>query len=314
MGNPVNVISSNNSKNILINGGFPHWQRGTSIAVPSTTFTYTADRWGLWSGVASAACTASRQAHSDPNKQRLFAIRLQRNAGQTGAGNIQFNQTLLTEDSELLQGKKASLRFRARAGANFSPAGGLLEVRVLGTSVHTDLNYITAWSSFVALGSLDISPLTTTMTDYKIEGVSIPANIRQLAVNFRWVTVGTAGADDWIQLEDVQLEPNESSTQFELRGLTADRELILCQRYYESTVWYGAGNLPGGAEIGQTAEYKVSKRAQPIITTTMNGSNGLVSTTPTLYANGVSGYSWIHVKNGAGAWYLDITIRANAEL
>lgn len=228
MGSPVNVITSNKAKNHLYNGAFLFFQRNLSVAVPSSSNTYTADRWAYFSG-ASQASTVSRQNHSLlPNSRK--AVRVQRNSGQTGTATNYFSQSLTTQDSEIFGGKTVALSFRAMAGANYSATAGALTARVYYSISAIDQN-------FVAWGTLNISTtvnITTTMTGFSLIG-NLPAGVTSVAVVFEWTPTGTAGANDWFQLEDCQLEIGQAATPFEMRGISPATELYLCQRYFEKS-------------------------------------------------------------------------------
>ena len=108
---PTNVAG----KNLLINGGFDIWQRGTS-----GTFTngpaWTPDRW--WGCVSGGVptCTISRQTADTIGFN--YGARFGRNSGQTGVGTVYFGQTLETSESKLLAGKTITVSFYAKSGTN----------------------------------------------------------------------------------------------------------------------------------------------------------------------------------------------------
>ena len=120
-------------KNFVLNGGFDLWTRGTSFTIaassPASFSTYLADRWQTQTG-ANQAITVSRQATSDttnlPNIQ--YALRYQRNSGQTGTGSLYIVQSFETVNSIPLAGKTVTLSFYARAGANYSATSNALAV------------------------------------------------------------------------------------------------------------------------------------------------------------------------------------------
>ena len=147
-------------KNFVINGGMDIWQRGTSISLAaSTSYTsgFTADRWQTQTG-ANQAITVSRQATSDttnlPNIQ--YALRYQRNSGQTGTGSLYIVQSFETVNSIPLAGKTVTLSFYARAGANYSATSNALAV-YLTTGTGTDQNPYSSYTGSVTAISQNVT-------------------------------------------------------------------------------------------------------------------------------------------------------------
>ena len=224
----------NAGKNAIINGGMDIWQRGTSIALAASTgTTYLADRWCTQTG-ANQAVTVSRQATGDttnlPNIQ--YAMRYQRNSGQTGIANITALQNLETSNSIPLAGKQVTISIYARAGANFSSNLNFLTfVLIYGTGI--DQN---AFSTFTGQANAFSAgyALTTTWQRYTLTG-TIPATATQLALDINFTPTGTAGANDYFEITGVQLELGSTATTFSRAGGSIGGELALCQRYYWRT-------------------------------------------------------------------------------
>ena len=220
-------------KNAIINGGMDIWQRGTSIALAASTgVTYLADRFCSNTG-ANQATTISRQATGDttnlPNIQ--YALRHQRNSGQTGTGTLSLVQNIETVNSIPLAGKPVTLSFYARAGANYSSASNLLAVSII-SSTGTDQNSFIAWVGSATPVSIS-STLTTTWQRFTATG-TIAATATQLALAIQFTPVGTAGANDYFEITGVQLELGSVATNFVRAGASIGGELALCQRYCQS--------------------------------------------------------------------------------
>lgn len=246
MGSPVNIISNRRQKNWLINGAFSFFQRATSFSITTNVHLYTADRWGFFLGSAGGT-TVSQQAHSIyPLGRGRNALRIQRNNGQASTASMQLHNTLETRDAQLLGGKKLTFSFTAHRGANFSPTGNILNASILHTSLNPDTNYITGWSSPVTTANLAVA-LTTTPTRYSVTA-TVPSGVVGVAVNFLHVPTGTAGVNDWYQIEDIQLEVSPAATEFEMRGISVGPELQFCQRYFEKT--YPLDRFPGSVGVG----------------------------------------------------------------
>ena len=102
-------------QNSLINSNFSVWQRGTSLAVTSTsTSFYGADRWQIYSG--STGRTVSRQATGDttnlPNIQ--YSMRVQRDSGNTNTAAILPAYSMETADAIKFAGQPVVFTFYAR--------------------------------------------------------------------------------------------------------------------------------------------------------------------------------------------------------
>lgn len=216
-------------RNLLINGAFDVWQAGAggsaSIA-GAVTRTRTADCW--WAVRASSATgyTVSQQTGSFGR----YALKWQRDSGNSSTANMMLAQSLETANCVRLKrgtGTPMYLSFYAKKGANYS--GGNLTVDVvLGTG--TDENVLDGYAGAATLATTAISTLSTSLQRF---GLAVPAStsINELGVRFTWTPTGTAGADDSITLEGVQLEPASAATDFEF--LPFDDTLRRCQRYYE---------------------------------------------------------------------------------
>jgi len=217
-------------KNAIINGGMDIWQRGTSFSLAASTgTTYTADRWCTQSG-ANQAITISRQATADttnlPNIQ--YCLRYQRNSGQTGIGIFSLLNNLETANSISFTGKQVTVSFYARAGANYSSAGSILSFSLI-TGTGTDQNAFAGFTGQApAIGQS--SMLTTTWQRFSYSA-TLATSVTQLALDFAYTPVGTAGANDYFEVTGVQLELGSVATTFSRAGGTLQGELANCQRY-----------------------------------------------------------------------------------
>jgi hypothetical protein len=238
-------------KNGVINGAMDIWQRGTSISLAASTgyaSGFVADRYQTGTG-ANQACTISRQPTNDTTNLPFiqYALRYQRNSGQTGTGGLFLVQSFETTNSIPFAGKTVTFSFYARAGANYSPASSTLTV-VLRTGTGTDQNLITTGYT----GSTDVvnttATLTTTWQRFTYSG-SIASTVTELGFLFGYNPTGTAGANDWYEVTGIQLEVAGSATAFARNASTIQEELAACQRYYTrlanvgsaTEYWFGSG-------------------------------------------------------------------------
>ncbi len=220
------------ARNGVINSAFDIWQRGTSIAVTSGAFPYTADRWNFFPNGANNAHTVSRQATNDttnlPNIQ--YAGRFQRNAGQTGTGAVYLCNSFETINSIPYVGKQVTFSFYARAGANFSSSGNGLYYR-LYSGTGTDQLSNTGYTGATAVIGANAT-LTTTWQRFTATG-TVGATATELSIEFSHTPSGTAGAADYYEITGVQLELGSQATPFTRNAGTSQGERYACERYYQ---------------------------------------------------------------------------------
>jgi hypothetical protein len=234
----INLLTSTTlsraaGKNPVINGGMDVWQRGTSFSLPASTTAangFSADRWQTKTDT-NQAVTLSRQATSDttnlPNIQ--YALRYQRNSGQTGTTGIFLAQSIESVNSIPFAGQTITLSFYARRGANYSASSNLLTT-VVYTGTGTDQNILTGYTGSASPITSNAT-LTTTWQRFSYTA-TVSSSATEMAVAFYWVPVGTAGAADYFEVTGVQVELGSVATTFSRAGSTYNQELSLCQRYF----------------------------------------------------------------------------------
>jgi hypothetical protein len=85
-------------KNLCINGGFDHWQRGNSFGSSNSVYVFTADRWEIVRHGYQLGMTVSRQTAGLDGFR--YCARIQRDSGNTSTNNLQFQTSF--ETSEVL--------------------------------------------------------------------------------------------------------------------------------------------------------------------------------------------------------------------
>jgi hypothetical protein len=247
-------------RNAIINGGFDIWQRGTSVTIGATN-TYSADRWVSIRAGGVTGLTVSRQTSTLTGFQ--YAARVQRDSGNTSTAVSFFVQNLETATSIPYAGQTVTFSFYARAGANFSSAG--IGVNV-ASGTGTDQNALSGFTGSTFVIS-QTQAITTTWTKYSFTG-TVPSNSTQLAVYFTMTPVGTAGANDWFEVDGIQLETGSVATPFVRAGGTLQGELAACQRYYYrltgvSGTTIGVGHYYAAGTFYCTLVFPVTMRTQP---------------------------------------------------
>jgi hypothetical protein len=233
-GNPI--------PNPVLNSSYQIWQRGTTIAIPSSVNTYTADRWAVFRGATGE--TVTRQVTNDttnlPNIQ--YCARVQRDSGNTSTVIPYIAQSFETVNSIPYAGKTVTLSFYARAGANYSSTSNLMQGTLI-TGTGTDQNWLGYTGSVFAINVANT--LTTTWQRFTLtSGSPLGTNISELSILFSPTSVtGTAGANDYFEVTGVQLDIGSVALPFRTNGATIQGELAACQRYYWRANTTGAGTF-----------------------------------------------------------------------
>lgn len=215
-------------RNVIINGGFDVWQRGTSVT-PASGYGYGADRWRTYSYGASTSTIS----------QQTFTAGTAPVAGQEGKYFLRVNststQTYLAQPIEgvrSLAGRNVAVSFWAKASSGTPTLTAYLN-QYFGTGGSPSADVLTT------VGSVT---LTTTWTQYRMTIV---------CPSISGKTIGTGGNDylefyflsvvnNAIDFYGIQVEGNAVPTPFEQRPIGV--ELALCQRYYEKS--FALGTAP----------------------------------------------------------------------
>jgi hypothetical protein len=231
--------------NIVINGGFDIWQRGTSFTATGKTFT--ADRWWKFRGGDAAGATYSRQnsATSAPGTQ--YCMRIQRDNGNTSTANLQLYSDFETNSSIIYAGQTVTLSYYARKGANYSGGDFTLALK---TGTGTDQSQYAGFTSeTTVLQVIATSASMNTSTFVRYTGtVTLATTMTQLGFQALYNPTGTAGAADYVEITGIKLEEGSSATDFVRAGATIQGELSACQRYYYRDT---PGTAYGSFAIGQ---------------------------------------------------------------
>jgi len=197
-------------KNLIINGGFDVWQRGTSLTAVAS---YLADRWLNGQSETQTRQTFTVGQTDVPGNPTYY------HRGAGGALNW-YEMTQKMEDVRLTAGREVTLSYWAKGDSTFT--NQIYVTQDFGTSGSTSVgaaqstaNITTSWARY-----------THTFTLASITGKTVGAN------SFLRVYVARANvANIVIDIANVQLELGSVATDFEHRSY--GEELALCQRYYD---------------------------------------------------------------------------------
>jgi hypothetical protein len=228
------------------NGGMEVWQRGagssSNIAVTASTLAYTVDGWYLQTG-ANEAFHVSAQTGLGATGRSLLAARVQRDSGQTGTTAIRFGFPLDSDESARTRSQCLALSFDTSTGANWSPASGTLTYNVyFGTGAVAKRNATPYTNETNPItGSVNLATGASSATTISAISTTAAATTVQAEVQFSFTPVGTASTNDWVQIDNVQLEGVPCSTaaftpQFEHIGM--ETLMALNQRHFAKTFAY----------------------------------------------------------------------------
>jgi hypothetical protein len=201
-------------KNAVRNGAFNTWSGGTSFSNLSGDGDgdEVADGWYLSQPNAAANAVSRQNANSVGAR---YALRFGRPQSSSSTDELRLWQTPATDEVYRLRGKTVTVSVGLVAGADFSAAAGLSILLASGTSAGEDGDGMAAgtWGGYLAEISV-VQALTTTLVRYQFTA-DLATNIGELGLQISYAPTGTAGANDWVQIEDVQIEAGEAASAFE---------------------------------------------------------------------------------------------------
>jgi hypothetical protein len=207
-------------KNLIINGGFDVWQRGTSTSLVGGPSYIGADRWKLYINTSSTVYmdrkdfTAGQTEVTGNPKHYLKFDWL-----GTGSSRVKIMEQLI-EDVHTTQGKPVTLTFWARTQMADDPTISFTQKFGTGgsaaTTAHSEVvDCTTSWQKFT---------ITTTLPSISGKTVGIGSSL-QISFAFS----GTLNS--YLEIAQVQLEVGSVATDFEHRSY--GEILADCQRFYQ---------------------------------------------------------------------------------
>jgi len=246
----VSVNENIAGKNFVINGGMDIAQRGTSITTNAGPV-YTLDRWTFNCSVATSTTTSQISSGLTGIQ---YAMRTQRTSGNTSTPLILIANALETKNSIPIAGQTVTFSFWARAGSNWSVNGNAFNASLI-TGTGTDQNLYSGFTGSLSIVNQTVTPSTSWQRFTYTATAS--TNMTQIGVQFYYVSTGTAGANDYLDITGVQLEIAPQATPFSRAGGSIGGELALCQRYYQRIggSYYSPENVGVGTAGTTTAGY-----------------------------------------------------------
>jgi len=225
--NQVTDYVTNNSlfRQAIINGNFDIWQRGATIANTAAN-SYTADRWYVDTATAGTDKTVSRQDGTGVNGSYYCArVAIVQDQDEV----VRLSQPLESQDSIKFRGKKLTLSFYARGGAEFVADNATLVSKIV-TGTGTD-QLVSAFT-----GSADAVSQNNTLTTSWVKFTCtttdvIAASVTQVGVSLSFTHAGSGTTTNYFEVTQVQLCAGDVALPFMPKSY--EEELRACLRYYE---------------------------------------------------------------------------------
>jgi len=219
-------------RNLIINGGFDNWQRGTTFTGFGTGV-YTADRWYAVSNTATYTVTQMAATSTEPAGSNYFA-RLQNTVA--GTYDLTLCQPIEAAIFNAIKGQATIISFWAR-----SSTSSALNVYLNRNTSEGKVFYYQGTT--VGSGAFT---LTSSWAKYTVSVPAISKSVTDQGLTLNFET--SMGLNGIIDLFGVQMEVGSTLTTFTRAGGTLQGELAACQRYYYRIT--NANQTPLGTGFG----------------------------------------------------------------
>lgn len=226
----VDTYGQNTSlyRQAIINGNFDVWQRGTSIALTAADG-YTADRWYVETATAGTDKTVSREDGTGVNGSYYCArVKMVSDVDEL----LTFSQALESQDSIKFRGKKVTLSFYAKGGAEFVADNATLVSKIV-TGKGTDQKVLAFTTSADAISQNNT--LTTSWVKFTCTtSAVIASDITQIGVSFSFTHAGSGTTTNYFEVTQVQLCMGDVALPFQPKSY--EDEETACERYCQAFV------------------------------------------------------------------------------
>jgi hypothetical protein len=221
-------------KNLFTNGSLYDWPGATTFSNVSGSGAAVEIADGIFFAQASTASNALTRQASDATDGE-FSLRMGRPAASTNTNKLRIFQAVLTEDAYKCRGQNVTFSFTLKKGTNFSGTSVAILIAT-GTTEGEAPALIDAsgWGGQVNILSATQVP-TAAATRYEFSG-AVATNVKEIGVQVAYTPSGTAGADDWVQIENLQFEIGAEATAFEYVPINTDHVRRNGNAYFRSLV------------------------------------------------------------------------------
>ena len=255
-------------RNLIINGEFQVWQRGTSITANNSN-AYTADRWHAGAN-GSEDVVYSRQFTNTSDGTPYMRVR----RTGTASGRMYLTQMMETSVLDFCRGKTVTLSFQARKHADFDAT--------FVSRIATQTNESPRDDNVVQ--NSDVTRTLTTSFQTFTQSLTLTSSSNS-ANGFRVEFIAEDGANSssnyYYEVRDVQLEIGDKATPIEHRSFAEEERL--CFRYYhDSRFGFNEGGVYSpnrDAQYGHVraciAEFPARMRATPTVSIQSGSANSM---------------------------------------
>jgi hypothetical protein len=261
-------------KNLVINGNYDIWQRGTTFA-SVVSAVYTADRFTSTTSGTGINSTVTQDT-SVPNANSIYSMKYTQTGGAASVVEYATRYWPETQDAMRLAGKTVTLSFWYKSNktgthgarmSNGSQTGGADSSVGFNVVAANTWQYIT-WTTAVPYGSITA---INTAPNAGIGILDIGFRVGGTGVGFTSIASG-----DYFQISQLQLEIGSTATPFSRSAGTIQGELAACQRYFNliaSGVQQTAGPCYGysSARTDGTFTYPAMRTSPTLTITTGTG-------------------------------------------
>lgn len=262
-------------RNVLINGCFRVWQRGTtgdSLQANGDAGTYAAvDRWKLGGSDGSTIFDIGRITQTSITTLPGFSFGAKLTTKFASAKSITLAQFVEAANVQHLAGTQCTFSFYARKLTSSTETSNMrVTVGALATTDTSGAitNSPTAFSDSLDSGNIPLSNISTSWQRYSYTFTLSANATKGICAKVNIYNAAGIGAYDLIEITGASLESGPTATPFERRPIGT--ELALCQRYYEK--WeatqaygrFGTGVTTATNLIHMFLPYRVEKRSNII--------------------------------------------------
>jgi hypothetical protein len=274
-------------KNVVINGNYDIWQRGTTFASAGAGV-YTADRFTSTLNGTGINLTVTQDT-SVPNLNSIYSMKYTQTSAATSIVEYATRYWAETQDAIRFAGKTVTLSFWYKSNKTGTHGARLgIAVQAGGADASVGFNVVAAntwqyitWTTAAPFGS--ITAINTAPN----------AGIGFIDIGFRVGGAGPVGftsiaSGDYFQISQLQLELGSVATPFSRAGGTLQGELAACQRYFYSIgTASGIESICNGTYYSSTAFYGVISYPVPMRTAAPSVTVGTAGSF-TVLSNGAS--------------------------
>ena len=259
-------------RNVLINGNYDIWQRGTSFTDISGIWNYGfADRWNGHNDGADAGTFS--QSATVPNSGSKYSLLL------TGASSVTNSNLSQRIESTNLQGIRDANSLTVSGYVRSATAGKSIQFYGLAPNATDDFSTYTLLGSLFSKttmsgngsgGTIGIG-LTDADTWYYFTATATNVNAQtnfDKGLALYIAVLSQTSSSHQVYFSQLQMEAGKQATPFEHED--TGTTLRKCQRYYEDSTGnlytFSAGSTGfGGNSYFNSVDFKVNKRAVPTI-------------------------------------------------